>query len=141
MGLAPMAHRIMGGENLGYLRMQLEARVAKEPSDAAAWLDLGTLLELSFYKAEGARLSGPRPRAEQGVPGARPRGGPRHCVSSCSWGPGTSWPMSPGPVSPGGFGCGPAPCSSSSLANPFQNCPPMISPWWALVNPMPIDRC
>ncbi len=53
MGLAPMAHRIMGGENLGYLRMQLEARVAKEPSDAAAWLDLGTLLELSFYKAEG----------------------------------------------------------------------------------------
>jgi len=53
MGLAPMAHRIMGGENLGYLRMQLETRVAKDPSDAAAWLDLGTLLELSFYKAEG----------------------------------------------------------------------------------------
>jgi hypothetical protein len=53
VGLAPMAHRIMGGENLGHLRMQLEAKVAKDPSDAAAWLDLGTLLELCFYKAEG----------------------------------------------------------------------------------------
>jgi hypothetical protein len=48
-----MAHRIMQGENLGRLRMQLEARVAKDPSDAAAWLDLGMLLELSFYKEEG----------------------------------------------------------------------------------------
>ena len=53
VGLAPMAHRIMGGENLGHLRMRLEAKVAKDSSDAAAWLDLGTLLELCFYKTEG----------------------------------------------------------------------------------------
>jgi hypothetical protein len=48
-----MAHRIMRGENLGHLRWQLEARVAGNPSDAAAWLDLGMLLELSLYKEEG----------------------------------------------------------------------------------------
>jgi hypothetical protein len=48
-----MAHRIMRGENLGHLRWQLEARVAEDPSDAAAWLDLGMLLELSLYKDEG----------------------------------------------------------------------------------------
>ncbi len=53
VGLAPMAHRIMHGENLGHLRWQLEARVAEDPSDAAAWLDLGMLLELSMYKEEG----------------------------------------------------------------------------------------
>ncbi|MDR3682530.1 MAG: hypothetical protein P4L11_02280 [Geothrix sp.] len=53
LGLAPMAHRIMRGENLGHLRWNLEARVAEDPSDAAAWLDLGTLLELCFYKDEG----------------------------------------------------------------------------------------
>ena len=53
VGLAPMAHRIMRGENLGHLRWQLEARVAEDPSDAAAWLDLGMLLELSTYKEEG----------------------------------------------------------------------------------------
>jgi len=48
-----MAHRIMQGENLGRLRMQLEARVAEDPSDAPVLLDLGILLELSFYKNEG----------------------------------------------------------------------------------------
>jgi hypothetical protein len=52
-GLAPMAHRIMRGENLGHLRWRLEAQVVEDPSDAAAWLDLGTLLELSFFKGEG----------------------------------------------------------------------------------------
>ena len=52
-GLAPLAHRIFRGENLGHLRLQLEARVAEEPSDAAAWLDLGTLHELLFYVDEG----------------------------------------------------------------------------------------
>jgi len=53
MGMAPMAHRIMRGENLGRLRMQLEARVKADPADAAAWLDLGSLLELAFFKEEG----------------------------------------------------------------------------------------
>ncbi len=52
-GLAPLAHRIFRGENLGHLRLQLEARVAEEPSDAAAWLDLGTLHELLFYVDDG----------------------------------------------------------------------------------------
>ena len=45
VGLAPMAHRIMRGENLGHLRWQLEAHLAEDPTDAAAWLDLGILLE------------------------------------------------------------------------------------------------
>jgi hypothetical protein len=53
VGMAPMAHRIFRGENLGRVLQQLEARVAADPSDAAAWLDLGILLELSFYKAQG----------------------------------------------------------------------------------------
>jgi hypothetical protein len=53
MGLAPLAQRIFQGENLGLLRQQLEARVASDPSDAAAWLDLGVLLELAFYKVQG----------------------------------------------------------------------------------------
>ena len=53
VGLAPMAHRIMRGENLGHLRWQLEAHLAEDPTDAAAWLDLGILLELCFFKEEG----------------------------------------------------------------------------------------
>ena len=53
LGLAPMAHRILLGENLGSLRQKLEARVAGDPANAAAWLDLGTLLELSFYGDQG----------------------------------------------------------------------------------------
>ena len=53
LGLAQLGHRAFRGEDLGVLRAELESRVAMDPSDAAAWLDLGILHEFSFRREEG----------------------------------------------------------------------------------------
>lgn len=53
IGLAQLAHRIFRGEDLSVLRAELEARVDANPLDAAAWLDLGVLLEVHHQKEEG----------------------------------------------------------------------------------------
>ena len=53
LGLAQLVHRIFRGEDVSALRAELESRVAADPSDAGAWLDLGLLHEVTFQREEG----------------------------------------------------------------------------------------
>ncbi len=53
LGLAQLAHRVFHGEDLTALGAELEERIAADPSDAGALLDLGLIYEMKLEKEKG----------------------------------------------------------------------------------------